>query len=175
MLVAIPFFQIAAMRDKASRRLRIRAFHFSQMRRGNFVACPASRSTALLLLSRGRPHARRRLTEIIDRRSRLPGRRHFEHDPLAVFHKGRLAGFDRRQCPAAVIFPHAQPHDISRRRIEENPDALSAAEDRAEQCNRGAFRLLRRQRPHRHRSDKGWRGRGWRAARGRENRPFPRV
>jgi len=41
------------------------------------------------------------------------------------------------RMPSPMIFPHAQSYDIAGRRIEENPDALSAAEDGAEQRDRG--------------------------------------
>src|SRR5260370_27976809 len=74
-----------------------------------------------------------------------------------------------------MIVTKRQSYDISRRWIEENPDALGAAEDGAEQCNRGPLGLHRFWRsPYRNRSHIGRRRGGRRAARGRKNRPFPR-
>src|SRR5260370_31734625 len=74
-----------------------------------------------------------------------------------------------------MIVTKRQSYDISRRWIEENPDALGAAEDGAEQCNRGPLGLHRFWRsPYRNRSHIGRRRGGRRAARRRKNPPFPR-
>src|SRR5215467_13738354 len=70
------------------------------------------------------------------RRRISAGRRQFQRDLFAVFHKSHFASLDRLQHPTLMILPLAHPHEISRRRLGEDADTLGTADDRAEQADR---------------------------------------